>query len=257
MRLTEAGQRFLPQARNVLVAVEAARSSATGSDPGLRAQLIKLGTSTGLGVRLEIVLEALKRATPDVDVQLVSAPAQVRLERVRAGQLDATFVRGVFSAPGLEFIPVWQDELVVVLPASHELAACREVELSQLEAVPLRLVSRRLNQPLVDLVVGSCARAGFEPLLRPGSHTLQDTLAEIGTGSADLDRALCSACADPELDAGRLPPGRGTGAHHDDCPGRSVRSDHRVSGAAAAGLRRGRTHRSVFLIAAHRICVSL
>ena len=67
-------------------------------------------------------------------------------------------------------------------PASHELAACREVELSQLEAVPLRLVSRRLNQPLVDLVVGSCARAGFEPLLRPGSHTLQDTLAEIGTG---------------------------------------------------------------------------
>jgi DNA-binding transcriptional LysR family regulator len=182
VRLTEAGQRFLPQARNVLVAVEAARSSATGSDPGLRAQLIKLGTSTGLGVRLEIVLEALKRATPDVDVQLVSAPAQVRLERVRAGQLDATFVRGIFSAPGLEFIPVWQDELVVVLPASHELARCREVELSQLEAVPLRLVSRRLNQPLVDLVVGNCARAGFEPLLRPGSHTLQDTLAEIGTG---------------------------------------------------------------------------
>jgi DNA-binding transcriptional LysR family regulator len=182
VRLTEAGQRFLPQARNVLVAVEAARCSATGSDPGPRAQLIKLGTSTGLGVRLEIVLEALKRATPDVDVQLVSAPAQVRLERVRAGQLDATFVRGIFSAPGLEFIPVWQDELVVVLPASHELARCREVELSQLEAVPLRLVSRRLNQPLVDLVVGNCARAGFEPLLRPGSHTLQDTLAEIGTG---------------------------------------------------------------------------
>jgi DNA-binding transcriptional LysR family regulator len=182
VRLTEAGQRFLPEARKVLVAVEAARSSAARSDPQLRAQLIKLGTSTGLGVRLEIVLEALKRATPDVDVQLVSAPVQVRLERVRAGQLDATFVRGIVASPGLEFIPVWQDELVVVLPASHELASHGEVELAHLEAVPLRIVSRRLNQPLVDLVVGSCARAGFEPLLRSGSQTLQDTLAEIGAG---------------------------------------------------------------------------
>jgi DNA-binding transcriptional LysR family regulator len=182
VRLTEAGQRFLPEARAVLVAVERACRAAQGAPAGDR-RLIRLGSSTGLGERLEQVLEAMRVDAPQLEVELVSAPTRVRLERVRAGQLDAAFVRGIDSAARLEIVPVWQDPLLVALPASHLLAGAGRIALADLAALPLRIVSRSLNQPLVDLVMTACAEAGFEPVLGPRLENLQNTLAEIGTGS--------------------------------------------------------------------------
>jgi DNA-binding transcriptional LysR family regulator len=204
VRLTEAGRRLLPEARAVLAAVERAREAVQG-EPASRQ--LRLGTSTGLGERLEQVLEAMQRLSPGVHVELVNASTRARLERVRAGQLDAAFVRGTTSVTGLELIPVWQDQLVAALPARHELARheLARHELARLEParleparleparlepvpvellrdLPLRIARRRDNPPLVDLVLAACADAGFEPVLGPANDRLEDTLAEIGTG---------------------------------------------------------------------------
>ncbi|HEY7050325.1 MAG TPA: LysR family transcriptional regulator [Jatrophihabitantaceae bacterium] len=189
VRLTEAGRRLLPEARAVLAAVERAREAVQGDPPSRQ---LRLGTSTGLGERLEQVLEAMQRLSPGVHVELVNASTRARLERVRAGQLDAAFVRGTTSVTGLELIPVWQDQLVAALPARHELARLEPARLepARLEPVPvellrdlpLRIARRRDNPPLVDLVLAACADAGFEPVLGPANDRLEDTLAEIGTG---------------------------------------------------------------------------
>lgn len=45
----------------------------------------------------------------------------------------------------------------------------------------MSITARRTNPTLVDLVVGACHDAGFEPLPGPVSGSLQDTLASIGT----------------------------------------------------------------------------
>ena len=171
IRLTEAGQRFLPEARAVLTGVEQARAAAAG--PAV--QTLRLGTSTGLGERLDTVLAQLQQAS--IEVELVSTSTRARLDRVRAGQLDAAFVRGLDAAPGLDFIPVWQDDLLAALPATST-----ALTLGELAQVPLRIVARRENPPLVDLVMSACAGAGFEPLLGPRSQNLADTLASIGAG---------------------------------------------------------------------------
>jgi DNA-binding transcriptional LysR family regulator len=179
VRLTEAGQRLLPEARAVLAAVERAREAAQGEAASGQ---LRLGTSTGLGERLEQVLEAMQRLSPGVHVELVNAATRARLERVRAGQLDAAFVRGTSAVTGLELIPVWQDRLVAALPARHELASLDTVAVEQLRDLPLRIARRRDNPPLVDLVLTACADAGFEPVLGLPNERLEDTLAEIGTG---------------------------------------------------------------------------
>lgn len=182
VRLTEAGQRLLPEARAVLAAVERARAAAQGETASGQ---LRLGTSTGLGERLEQVLDAMQRLAPGVHVELVNASTRARLERVRAGQLDATFVRGASAVPGsigIELIPVWQDQLVAALPARHELADQDEVAVGQLRELPLKIARRRDNPPLVDLLLTACADAGFEPVLGPANDRLEDTLAEIGTG---------------------------------------------------------------------------
>jgi DNA-binding transcriptional LysR family regulator len=183
VRLTPAGLQFLPEARAVLAAVDRARRSVTGPsclDDGRR---IRLGGSDGLGDRLAAVLGALQAQQPPVQAELVTAPTRARLERVAAGQLDAAFVRGVTSARGVELIEVWQDRVLVALPAASPLADCEVVPMSSLAGLPLRIVERRANPPLVDLVLGACADAGFTPALAQHPGHLEHVLAALAVGA--------------------------------------------------------------------------
>ncbi|MFE0042353.1 LysR family transcriptional regulator [Streptomyces albireticuli] len=182
VRLTPAGERFLPEARSVLAAEERARAVAAELTAG-RAATLRLGTSTGLGDHLDRVLESLARHAPELGVELLAAPVRSRLEQVAAGRLDAAFVRAPEEHPGVRLIPVWQDQLVVALPARHPLADAPDVALADLAELPLRLTDRRNNPPLVDLVVSACRDAGFVPVPGPRSSSLQDTLAAIGAAS--------------------------------------------------------------------------
>jgi DNA-binding transcriptional LysR family regulator len=179
VRLTRAGELFLPEAEAVLAAAERARASVITEPPALR-----LGTSAGLGEHLERVLDRLAALVPGLAVELAYAPTAVRLEKVAKGELDAAFVR-LGSDPvqaRVRLVPVWRDPLLAALPARHELARSAEVSLPDLAGLPLRLTRRRRNPPLVDLVLSACAAAGFEPIPGAGADSLQDTLAAIGTG---------------------------------------------------------------------------
>ncbi|MER6304127.1 LysR family transcriptional regulator [Kitasatospora sp. NPDC001539] len=186
VRLTPAGERFLPAARDVLSAEDAARTLAADLAAELAAPaVLRLGTITGLGERLDLILDTYRRQAPDVRVELHAAPVRERLARLADGRLDAGFVRGAVAEddPDLRFIPVWQDELVIALPARHPLAAQPDLDLGELAELPLQLTERRNHPALVDLVMDACAQAGFRPLPGPPHSTLQDTLASIGSGT--------------------------------------------------------------------------
>ncbi|MDS0136361.1 LysR family transcriptional regulator [Amycolatopsis sp. CM201R] len=177
--LTEAGQRFLPEARAVLAAARRAED-AVASFRDVR--LLRLGTSEGLGDRLDGLLGAFARLAPSASLELVHAPTLQRLERVRDGSLDATIVRGSWPSSGLDFTPLWMDEVLVALPASHPLASLPVVDFASLASLPARLSPPSRNQPLYDLVVSCCREAGFEPLPGPHFTTAQDTLGTLGFG---------------------------------------------------------------------------
>ncbi|MER7841980.1 LysR family transcriptional regulator [Streptomyces sp. NPDC096040] len=174
VRLTGAGERLLPEARAVLAAAEKARA-AVAPQAGLR-----IGTSTGLGTHLDRVLAAFAHHAPDVPVELHSLPVAERLARVAGGRLDAAFVRAVEPVPGVRVHPLWPDPLVAALPTTHPLAGRPEIGVGELAGLPLALTERRNNPALVDLIVGACRDAGFEPLPGPSPGSLQDTLAGIG-----------------------------------------------------------------------------
>ncbi|MFI1915425.1 LysR family transcriptional regulator [Nocardia sp. NPDC020380] len=185
VRLTEAGLRFLPEARAVLAAADRARA-AIADLAGERAQTLRLGTVTGLGERLDSVLAGFADRMPQVQIDLLALPVQERLARVADGRLDAAFVRAPSpgESPDLEFLPAWDDPLMVALPARHPLAEQESLRLADLAALPLHMIERRNHPALVDLVLNACARAGFEPIPVPtASATFQDNMAMVGSGS--------------------------------------------------------------------------
>ena len=178
--LTAAGEKLLPTARSVLAEAERMRHQAIELASGGR---LRLGTSQGLGPRLPQVLAALTDRAPAMPVELVARPVEERIAMVRAGRLDAAFVRGQPAMRGLELIPLWEEPLVAVLPASHPLASGPTVSLLELRDLPLRLAAREHNPAFHDLVVGACASAGFEPVLGPPFTNAQDTLADLSVGA--------------------------------------------------------------------------
>ena len=177
--LTEAGRSFLPHARAVLTATDRA-TEAIAAFRGER--VLRLGTSEGLGDRLDRLLGEFARRSPGTQLELTHAPTAQRLSQVRDGELDATVVRGDWPGPGLDFTPLWTDEVLVALPAAHPLAASETVDFASLASLPARLSPPSRNRPLYDLVVASCREAGFEPFLGKEFTTAQDTLGTLGFG---------------------------------------------------------------------------
>ncbi|SER84448.1 DNA-binding transcriptional regulator, LysR family [Streptomyces sp. yr375] len=183
VQLTPAGRELLAEGQEILRAVDvftglARRMSAQESDT------FRLGISSALGRRLDYFLDAFPRDGTDTRFEFQTLGAPERLEALRAGALDAAFIRGVDSAPGLTLLTLWYDPLVVVLPAAHPLAEKPVLDLRDLAEVPLRIADRRDNSVLYDTVVSACREAGFDPVIGPPFTGLQDTLAEIGSGSA-------------------------------------------------------------------------
>ncbi|WIM99680.1 LysR family transcriptional regulator [Actinoplanes oblitus] len=180
VRLTEAGAAFLPAARRILDAERDALATVAAFVAG-RESVLRVGTSRGLGERLERILEELSRLAPGTRAELVSAATRERLRRVADREWDAAFVRGAIEVPdGLRQVPVWRDRLVVAVSARHRPAG---QDLAGLAGLPLYLTPRRANPPLVDLVLGACRDAGFEPVPGPPASTLEDTLAAFGAGA--------------------------------------------------------------------------
>jgi DNA-binding transcriptional LysR family regulator len=66
IRLTPAGERFLPHARAVLAAAASARTAAAEIAAGART-VLTVGTCTGLGDHIHRVLELFAAVQPDVD----------------------------------------------------------------------------------------------------------------------------------------------------------------------------------------------
>ncbi|MFG2888041.1 LysR family transcriptional regulator [Streptomyces sp. NPDC048248] len=181
VRLTEAGDRLLPYAREMLGLQTRAREAIDE----LRAEhavTVRLGTSSGLGDWLDAILTEFTRRAGYAPLELVTGSTEQRLEQVRAGDLDAALLRGERTEPGLEFLPLWQDVLMAALPAGHELAGRETVELAELADLPLRLSPRSRNPALHDVVMRSCRAAGYVPALGPEFTNDQDTLASIGHG---------------------------------------------------------------------------
>jgi DNA-binding transcriptional LysR family regulator len=120
LRLTPAGERLLPHAEHL---EQLCRTAWRSVQEDIWSGDLRLGAmETTAAVRLPELLAAFHQRAPRVNLQLSTGPSRRLIEGVLAGELDAGLVGGPFEHAQLECTPLWQEELMLVLPPAQDAA---------------------------------------------------------------------------------------------------------------------------------------
>ena len=201
VRLTPAGEQFLPNARNALES--AARAVATAWRADSRTELkfahgdLYVYTPTVLKL-----LAAFRRALPETPVRVVRVseadqPAALRERRI---DVAAMFV-GAWPVPGLEALQLVDCAITgVLLPATHPLAAQHRIRLQDLGDLMWLHPSQRSRPELYRVLRTALESRGLVP--RRHHARRGDTAANVAIAAGDAwalaNLAVAAAYADLE-----------------------------------------------------------
>ena len=165
VRLTEAGQVFLGEARSLLAQSAQAVRAAQATGLAGRGSL-NIGYVWGLFHSLvPAAVARFRQAFPDVAVNLFDLTATEQVAALMAGRLDAGFVGFAqeLDAAGLAKQKVGACTMVAALPRSHRAARKSTVTLSALAQEFFFVISEQNYPGASRLVMEACAEAGFRP----------------------------------------------------------------------------------------------
>ncbi|MFI6711292.1 LysR substrate-binding domain-containing protein [Nonomuraea sp. NPDC050478] len=229
VRLTPAGEAFLPAARQALDAAERARAEVAAAAGEIRGRLAIGAIPTVTAVDLPVALRRFHLRHREVRISLRSGASEEFVERVRQGTLDVAFLGlplGV-RPKGVRGRELARGDLVAVVAPGHPLADKEHVKLDRLA-----------DERFVDFPAGSAGRiqsdeafaaAGVrrEVAFEVSTPDFMARLIRQGLGVGMLPAAFVSQL--PDLPVVRL----------SDAPARVehlIWSRHRPSPAAAAFL---------------------
>lgn len=123
LKLTEAGERLLDHAHELLARADEARAAVTAAANTMAGTLAIGGLETLCASYLPPLLAHFGAAHPAVRLQLRSAGSGELRNGLKSGALDVSFVFGEpFVMPEFKHEVVAEEELVVALPVGHQLA---------------------------------------------------------------------------------------------------------------------------------------
>ena len=133
IKLTEAGEILLPQAREIIQSVRKARQSIQDLSGQVQGSF-RLATSHHVGLhRLPKVLKAYTSQYPDVTLELNFLDSEQACDAVTRGEFEVAVVTLPDSGhDALEKIAIWRDPLHVVAAPNHPLADCHGITLNRL-----------------------------------------------------------------------------------------------------------------------------
>jgi DNA-binding transcriptional LysR family regulator len=141
MRLTEAGNAFLPYAVRAIETLADGRRLVNAFERGGAGRLA-LGAAPAVSTYvLPALLKRFAVGHPRVEVSVRTGHSEEVLELVLRGQVDLGLVRAL-RHPDIESTPLYEDELVLVVEPDHRLAARGRIELEKLGHEQLILFDR-------------------------------------------------------------------------------------------------------------------
>ena len=195
VELTDAGRMLLPRATQAVQLVDEARASIT--DDGESGQIRVSAIPTIAPYLLPSVLGEFASQFPQVQFEVQEEVTDQVVKRLRHGETDAALLALPFDSTHLEVVPLFEEELQLVLPAGHELADRKRITLRTLREYPFILLDEA--HCLSDNVISFCHRKAFQPITT-GRFTQLATVLELvalGQGVSLVPQMARDADRDP------------------------------------------------------------
>ncbi len=195
VELTDAGQMLLPRATQAVQLVDEARASIT--DDGESGLIRVSAIPTIAPWLLPSVLREFTPQFPQVQFEVQEEVTDQVVKRLRHGETDAALLALPFDATHLDVVPLFEEELLLVLPAGHELAERKRITLQTLRDYPFILLDEA--HCLSDNVISFCHRKAFQPITT-GRFTQLATVLELvalGQGVSLVPKMARAADRDP------------------------------------------------------------
>ena len=188
--LTEAGRMFLPYAEAVLSALKDGTDAVRGLEHGHYGTVTLALVGTLASTKLTAALRALRRHSPGINLELLTATSREVSDMVRRGEATMGLRYFTDANESLVSTVVMEEALVTVCAAEHRLAGRLVRDANKLAgerwvAFPPQ---RGRREPFVSILEQRLAAAGIiaPDLVRIDSLTAQKRFVEAGFGIALL-----------------------------------------------------------------------
>ncbi len=168
--LTEAGQAFFRDAKDILAQLERAVETTRRTARGELGQITVGVTATAhFNPVVTGAIRGFRQSRPQVSLRLEEAGTSELLSRLRNGRVDVAFVRALLGdTEGLVVNALSVEPMLVALPREHPLSkrqksGAEALSLKALATEPFILYRRPEGPGLTDTIVAACQAAGFNP----------------------------------------------------------------------------------------------
>ena len=190
VRLTDAGQVFLQEARHLLMQADQAIAIAQRADRGEVGRLSLGFVGSATDSILPVILKAFRQRFPKVQLILHEMTTAEQVEALHNNRIQLGFIRPPLNDEDLILETVLQESLVVALPEAHPLATQTQVSLVSLAEQPFVLSPRHLGAGFYDQIYRLCQQAGFTPQVAQEAIQMPTILSLV---AAELGVALVPA----------------------------------------------------------------
>lgn len=192
VRLTAAGEAFKDEAQRFLLALDGAIAglSQYAQHDAEDADTVRIGLTSVINHTLIPPLDALITDPAFTNGQpLTRAWSRHLVERIRSGALDVAIVGDIVpQGPDLAVETVGSEPLIMALPASHPAASRAEIDLADLNDMPMFWSSRNDNPAYYDKCERAFRRCGYAAPRRLEPKDFTVLLAAVAAGEGV---ALC------------------------------------------------------------------
>jgi len=186
VELTESGQVLLEEARAILARLEQAERATLRTARGEQGKLhVGIAPTAPFHPFVPGVIRAFRQAYPNVEVMLDECLSRQAVQGLKEARLDAAFVRAELTNAELTLHRLFEEPMVVALPAGHALAQRAGAEPRPLSdfAQDSFIAFARVEGPgMFDATLAACLRAGFTPRLGQEAPRITSTLGLVAAG---------------------------------------------------------------------------
>lgn len=187
VRLTQAGEAALHDARRALFHAAQARAAAAAAANGERGALRIGFIGSATYALLPRLIPAFRAAHPGIELVLHESTTATILHRLEKRELDAGLVRfPILDSGAFTLTPLENDHFVAAVPADSRYAERRTIALRELAGEPFVMHPRTEVPNLQAVAMLLCQRAGFVPRVAQEAVQVQTivSLVESGLGVA-------------------------------------------------------------------------